>query len=179
MEESLKFLDGLKVTGIYHILNMDNGHFYVGSSKDMRKRGASHLRDLRKGSHHNSHLQRAWNKYGEDRFVFIPIAECKQEKLIEEENRYIQICRGWNKCYNMSDANEIFNWTGRKHSKETLAKMSKSALKTRIRKLTEEQVLEIRELSKNKICYSAIAKRFSIATSTVYKIVHRKKWNHI
>ena len=48
--------------GIYRIVNRRNGKFYIGSSKNLKKRRATHFRDLKKGVHHSEHLQRAWNK---------------------------------------------------------------------------------------------------------------------
>lgn len=56
--------------GIYSIRCVITGRYYVGSSALMRKRCWAHRRWLRKGKHQSSLLQRAWDKYGEDAFVF-------------------------------------------------------------------------------------------------------------
>jgi len=45
--------------------------------------------------------------------------------------------------------------------------------------LTEQNITQIRELSKNCVTYAAIAKRFGIHKDTVYRIVNRKTWSHI
>jgi group I intron endonuclease len=58
------------MTGIYKIMNNINGDCYYGSSINVEKRWGRHIYELKRGSHHNSILQRAWNKYGEVNFTF-------------------------------------------------------------------------------------------------------------
>jgi group I intron endonuclease len=75
------------LSGIYKIVNTKNQKFYLGSSKNIEKRWWRHKSDLRTGKHHNTHLQRAWNKYGEQHFV-IEVIELT-EKLLEREQYYL------------------------------------------------------------------------------------------
>ena len=56
----------------YAIKNIVTGEAYVGSTANWRLRKNSHLHLLRKGAHHSVWLQRAWNKYGAQHFVFLP-----------------------------------------------------------------------------------------------------------
>ena len=56
--------------GVYCIENIANGKKYVGHSRYMGKRFNQHKGLLANGKHHNTHLQRAWNKYGCDNFRF-------------------------------------------------------------------------------------------------------------
>lgn len=58
------------MVSIYIIQNMRNDKVYVGQSKDVAARLRHHLLALRRGAHHNSHLQSAWEIYGEDAFEF-------------------------------------------------------------------------------------------------------------
>lgn len=58
------------VPGIYKITCATNGKIYVGSAVDLRHRYWTHWNHLRKNTHHNQHLQHAWNKYGEQAFMF-------------------------------------------------------------------------------------------------------------
>jgi hypothetical protein len=60
-----------KVCGTYYIRNLINQKYYVGSSHDIYTRWKTHLRQLRNGIHHCAHLQKSWNKYGENSFEFI------------------------------------------------------------------------------------------------------------
>jgi group I intron endonuclease len=57
---------------VYAIKNIVTGMSYVGSTIDWKHRKSSHLSLLRRGMHHSQWLQRAWNKYGESSFIFIP-----------------------------------------------------------------------------------------------------------
>lgn len=61
---------GLNYPGIYTIKCIPTGKIYVGQTINLRRRWHSHRWHLRKGIHKNGHLQNAWNKYGEDNFVF-------------------------------------------------------------------------------------------------------------
>lgn len=56
--------------GVYAIINLVNGKFYIGSSIGMNTRWWNHLIDLRNGTHENAHLQNSFNKYGEENFIF-------------------------------------------------------------------------------------------------------------
>lgn len=57
--------------GIYKIENIVNKKVYVGSSICLDRRRDNHFIMLRNGNHDNSYLQRAYNKYGDDKFEFI------------------------------------------------------------------------------------------------------------
>lgn len=57
-------------SGIYKITCTANGKIYIGSAANLRKRKSDHFRELGQNVHHNPHLQRAWNKYGEAAFIF-------------------------------------------------------------------------------------------------------------
>jgi len=92
-------------------------------------------------------------------------------------------------------------WLGRKHSEETKAKMSKNARKrivsysTRLKKsdqqkgekninskISEEQVLKIRELYKlnpDKYSQKNLADLFGIKQAAISKIITRRTWKHV
>lgn len=63
---------GQKQIATYAIKNMVTGDAYVGSTSNWKNRKKSHMSLLRKGKHHSIWLQRAWNKYGANSFVFVP-----------------------------------------------------------------------------------------------------------
>lgn len=54
--------------GVYRIFNALNQHCYIGSSVDIRKRVHKHFSELRTGTHHSLHLQRAFVLYGSSVF---------------------------------------------------------------------------------------------------------------
>lgn len=89
---------------IYKITNKINGKIYIGSAFDVTRREYVHRSDLRCQRHHNSHLQNAFNKYGENAFEF----SCKKVNVENEqalrllEERYINYCWDSGKLYNIS-----------------------------------------------------------------------------
>jgi len=82
--------------GIYRIKNLINGKCYYGSSKKIEKKWKTHLNQLRNKKHINCILQNAWNKYGEDNFIFEIVEECELEKLFEVEQKYIDTYGDYN-----------------------------------------------------------------------------------
>lgn len=78
-----------KHCGIYKIINKVNGKFYIGSSDRLEKRKYEHWKLLKSGKHFNSHLQNAWNLYGENNFEFIIVEECEPSVQFEREQFYL------------------------------------------------------------------------------------------
>ena len=76
-------------SGIYKIENKVNGKVYIGSSNSIKRRWQKHKALLRHGKHQNSHLQAAWDKYGEDNFSFSVIELCPIDQLISREQYFI------------------------------------------------------------------------------------------
>lgn len=75
--------------GIYKIKNKANNKLYIGQSVNIRTRKNSHLSSLKNNTHYNTHLQRAFNKYGVENFEFTVIEYCDQDMLYERENFWI------------------------------------------------------------------------------------------
>lgn len=110
-------------SGIYKIANSKSGKFYVGSSINIEQRFYSHKSQLRRGVHYNQHLQSAWNKDGEESFLFSVLLEVDTEHLLSKEEEVILETEcykrevGYNKTTNTTSP-----MLGRKHSKETIEK---------------------------------------------------------
>lgn len=111
---------------IYRITNMSNGNYYIGSAESFARREWQHKYDLRKGTHKNPRLQAAWNKYGEEMFVF-EIIETVPEGVtaFEVENKYLAECVGKPDCYNIN-TDAFVPRLGIPHRTESKDKMSKS-----------------------------------------------------
>ena len=77
----------IKIIGIYSITNTLNNKRYIGYSIDIQRRWATHKRDLKNNKHENDHLQKAYNKYGEDAFKFEIIEECTKENTLLLQKR--------------------------------------------------------------------------------------------
>jgi group I intron endonuclease len=68
-------------SGIYEIRNLINNKIYIGQASNLRKRENDHFEQLRRDKHKNLYLQRSFNKYGEDNFVFNILLYCEQNEL--------------------------------------------------------------------------------------------------
>ena len=72
--------------GVYKIECSGNGKFYIGSSRvSLSERMLNHKIRLRKGTHDNKKMQAAWNKYGEDSFLFSEVETCSPEDAYARE----------------------------------------------------------------------------------------------
>lgn len=80
-------------SGIYAILNIYNEKYYVGSAMNLQKRWYEHLRTLKFNKHFNVLLQRTYNKYWTNPFIFTVLEHCDNKKLIEREQYWIDKLR--------------------------------------------------------------------------------------
>lgn len=109
---------------IYKIINVLNGKFYVGSTKNMYQRTYNHRRRLRKKTHHCKHLQAAWDLYGEDAFVFVVVETVDSiADLQRAEDVWLQEHFGKDYCYNASPYSDT-PMRGGTHTEETREKIS-------------------------------------------------------
>lgn len=83
------YLRNMGNSGIYLITNTVTKNRYVGSATHVGRRFNEHKSDLRHKKHHSQHLQKAWNKHGEDVFKFEVLAKCPKEYLIKLEQFFI------------------------------------------------------------------------------------------
>lgn len=190
--------------GIYQIVNCKNGHVYVGSSSNLDRRFIEHKSRLRKNNHVNSYLQNAWNLYGEDSFEFDVLITCHPDMLLYYEQQFID--KG-NPEYNLCPT--AGNTLGRKLSDSECRRRSKALLgnkrclgykhtdearhnmgkshkgilageKSPMSKLTDQQVIEIRNMYKtSKVFQYELAAIYGISQSTVSAIVCYKAWKHL
>ena len=125
-------------SGIYQILNIINGKFYIGSAIYIRHRWQTHLWRLNKGIHQNKHLQASWNKYGAFAFEFQILEYCSKAELIEREQLWLDWTRACEVGYNIrivANSNsgvkrsqetkdrQRLAMAGFRHSEATIAKM--------------------------------------------------------
>ena len=145
-------IEDLAKTGIYSIKQKSTGRKYIGStSESFYQRWRRHLSEFKKGNHHNQFLQRAWDKYGSDDFVFeiiefhAVLSTTDNLSLLDLEQSYL------NKLtpeFNISPS--AHSRKGVKVSDETRARI-KEARKCQIMKpVTEETKKRISESNKGK-----------------------------
>jgi len=110
----------VKVGGIYKIRNTISDECYVGSAEYFKKRWWNHVHYLDRNEHHSPHLQRAWNKYGKNTFIFEVVEVVDNIKfLIEREQFWIGQL---NPQYNV--LKKAGSSKGFKHTEETKKKLS-------------------------------------------------------
>ena len=131
--------------GIYCIRNIVNNKMYIGSTNNFDNRKYRHFHQLENGIHHSILLQRAYDKYGKDSFVFEILKICdNDEDLLKIEQEFLNKLKpfspnGYNvstiasNCVLYGENNGMFGKKGennpnfgRKNSEETLKKMSNS-----------------------------------------------------
>jgi group I intron endonuclease len=114
-----------KICGIYCIGNTINNKKYIGASRDVFHRLATHKSILR-NQRHNRILQIDFDEYGFENFVFYLLEECSIDELAKREVYYIKL---YNTLHSDFGYN-IFKGGERDlqyiHSKETREKISTS-----------------------------------------------------
>lgn len=68
--QSQPFLNSSIKSGLYEIICLPLNKRYIGESNNLSIRLASHKNMLKQGIHPNSHLQKDFEFYGEERFLF-------------------------------------------------------------------------------------------------------------
>lgn len=107
-------------SGVYAIVNKDNGKLYIGSTNRLNKRDNEHWSDLSTKTHDNQHLQNAFNKYGRESFEYYVIFQCKEEDLLKYEQFFMDF---YDVCHDKFGYNIIPRADRTVLSEETIAKM--------------------------------------------------------
>jgi predicted GIY-YIG superfamily endonuclease/ribosomal protein S26 len=94
---------------IYYIINNTTNKRYVGITTDYKRRWNKHKSELRRNCHHSSKLQNAWNKYGEEDFIWFKkeVTIEKYEDLLELEIKEIAYYDSYNNGYNCTIGGEL------------------------------------------------------------------------
>ena len=94
--------NNMKISGVYKITNTITGDCYIGSSKNVKKRWASHKCQSMWNQCPNNPMYLDMQKYGTDKFVFEILAEVEADKLKETEQQFIETLKP---IYNNRNAN--------------------------------------------------------------------------
>lgn len=79
-----------KICGIYKITNTITGDFYIGSSKDVKRRWRAHKSSSRWNEHPNYPMYIDMKQYGVDKFEFQILEEVEEASLKETEQQFIE-----------------------------------------------------------------------------------------
>lgn len=105
-------------SGLYRIVCSANGRFYIGSTDSFKRRWREHRQRLKRGKHHNLHLQEDYNALGEEAFRFYPYRDIADgDDRCAAETADIRVHLGAD-CYSQSEYAPP-GMRGRKHSEKT------------------------------------------------------------
>lgn len=127
---------------LYEIKNILNNKRYIGRTSNPDTRKKRHFNELRKNKHHCIFLQRAFNKYGEDNFIFNIIDTRNTLREIQElELSYIDSNRK-NNLYNVSNKSSGGDLISNHPNNYEIRKKISSAVKLRWINMSNEEKIK-------------------------------------
>ena len=142
-------------TGVYEILNTITKERYIGSASRIGKsnslsgfyvRFEKHKSLLKSNKHYNIHLQRAYNKYGENNFNFNVLSICPPEYCIKLEQWFLDNLKPEYNIRKIADSNKGIKFTA--EHKEKLSKSIKNSLKNKVDNSYRKRIGETLKITK-------------------------------
>src|SRR6266702_8354175 len=130
-------------SGIYKITCIANKRIYIGSAVNLHVRKNSHFSALQRNEHGNPKMQNAWNKYGEQAFIFEVLEYVLPMSLTAREQYWFNKLKPFGrKGFNI--AREAGSTLGYKYDPETIEKIRQKNLG---RKQSPEELEKKRQAS--------------------------------
>lgn len=161
----------MKVIAVYCIRNIVNGKHYVGQSQDAKTRLRSHKKDLRHGRHYASHLQNAWDLYGERAFRFEIL------QLVPSVDMLNKLEGDWINRLNANDPEFGYNTRINPTTNRGLSYLQGEDSGRAI--LTESDVVEIRRRILSGEGQTALGEEYGVSGKTISAIRLGQSWRHI
>lgn len=162
--------------GIYIIINNVNQKYYIGKSENIDVRWYNHIYELNHDTHPNTHLQNAWNLYGEGNFTFDILYECKVgDDINAMEIKYI---KEYDACNPNVGYNIALGGQGGSMNEATKKKISVSHRFINSN-LTYEDVRRIKTLLYCGIDRDEILKEFDIGRKVLQNIIIEKAFQYV
>jgi len=79
------------LSGIYEIVNLENGKRYIGSAQNIARRWKHHRFLLSKSKHYSRYMQASWTKHGEIKFQFRVLIYCEPDLLLFYEQSALDV----------------------------------------------------------------------------------------
>ena len=168
----------MKICAVYKITNTITGDFYIGSSKNVKRRWIEHKCKSSWNKQPNNPMYLDMQKYGVDKFAFEILEEVEVEKLKETEQQFIELLKP---TYNDRKAN---GWDVERY-KETKKEYQKSERYKEYQKEYEksDKGKESHRKYQNQLCFyngetltlNALTKRF-MRQGIAHPVVEAKKY---
>lgn len=159
--------------GIYKITNIVSSNFYIGSTKNLKKRFKNHYYDL-KNRHYNWKMHKEKVDYGFDSFVFEILEFVNNvSDLLDREQFYIDILKP---TFNIYLDVRTGNFDRKQTSEQAIIN---HCLACATSKLTEEDVIKIINLLNLKLPIKEISKQFNIVDKSVQDIKNGNSYKHL
>jgi group I intron endonuclease len=184
-----------RICGIYAIKCEANKKVYIGSSLNIKKRWDRHKDDLRSNLHHNKHLQRSWNKYGEKTFTFQLLEEVAPVDIYAREQFFIDKFKSFlrSKGFNLhAQAEGAFGYKlsatqrnklrmshlGHRHTEEHKKKIGEALRgeKSHWAILNQEQVSEIKRRLAEGERQATLGREFHVSRTAICDIAKGRTW---
>lgn len=142
-------------TGVYEILNTITNERYIGSASRVGKSNSlsgfyvrfdKHKLLLKNNKHYNIHLQRSYNKYGENNFNFNVLSICPPEYCIKLEQWFLDNLKPEYNIRKIADSNKGIKFTA--EHKEKLSKSIKNSLKNKVDNSYRKRIGETLKITK-------------------------------
>lgn len=106
-----------EASGVYKMINIISGNFYIGSSKNISKRIGAHRYAIKNKKHDNVRIQEDAIKYGIDSFKFEVLEYCDFKVTHNREQYYFELL---NPTYNVWPS--VYSARNRSYTSEQLQK---------------------------------------------------------
>ena len=120
-----------KISGVYKITNTVTGDFYIGSSKDVKKRWNEHKCQSTWKRYSNNTMYLDMQKYGVDKFEFQVLEIVEPEELKEKEQKFIETLKP---TYNRCNANGLDIERRKEYMKEYCKEYEKTEKRKKYKK---------------------------------------------
>lgn len=161
-----------KICGVYKITNTVTNDFYIGSSKDVKRRWVEHKKPSTWKRFPNNPMYQYMQKHGLDKFVFEILEEAEIEKLKEAEQQFIEKlqptynqmnAKGWD-IIRYKEHDKIYREEHKNEIKEYMKEYQKSnKFKESQRKSNKKYYNQLCNYNGEKITLNALRLRFQRA----------------
>ena len=161
------------ISGVYKITNTITGDFYIGSSKNVKRRWASHKIPSTWKKYPNNQMYLDMQEYGVDKFELQILAEVEIAHLKEKEQQFIETLKP---TYNNNRAN---GWDVDRYKEHQIEYLKEYQQSEKFKKYKKEYNKEYYNqtcfYNGEKLTLCALAKRFSKA-GIPHPIIEAKKY---